>query len=312
MYDRIPVAGLTREEWLNLRKTGIGGSDAGAVCGVNPYAGAADVWLSKTSEGLRVKDRDNEAMRQGRDLEAYVAARFCEETGFKVRRSRFLYRNREHPFMIADVDRLIVGKDAGLECKTAGVFQTEQWKEGAVPPHYLIQCLHYMAVTGKQEWYLAVLILGREFKYVRLERQEEQIQKLIRAEEQFWTQNVLAGRLPSPDGTEAYSEVLGKYFTKTRKEPVLCLKGFDGRLMRREEIEGQMEELSREKETIDQELKLAMKEYEHAVSGRYRISWTHAETARVDTKRMRLEKPEVYRDYLKVTDSRRFSVRAAS
>ena len=76
---------LPKEEWLKLRKNGIGGSDAGAVCGVNPYRSALDVFIDKTTDAI--SDFDNEAMRQGRDLENYVAQRFCEKTGLKVRKS---------------------------------------------------------------------------------------------------------------------------------------------------------------------------------------------------------------------------------
>ena len=141
MYKTIPTAGLSREEWLQLRKRGIGGSDAGAVCGLNPYAGPMSVYRDKTSEA--VEERDNEAMRQGRDLEDYVARRFTEATGLKVRRSNRMYQSEEYPFMLADVDRLVVGEDAGLECKTASAYQADRWKGGQVPPHYLIQCLHY-------------------------------------------------------------------------------------------------------------------------------------------------------------------------
>ena len=161
MFDKISLAGFSNAEWLRLRKTGIGGSDAGAVCGVNPYSSAMKVFQDKTGE--TVEEQDSEAVRIGHDLEQYVAERFTEATGLKVRRSNFMYRSKEHPFMIADVDRLIVGEDAGLECKTANAYQSDQWKEGKIPPHYLIQCLHYMAVTGKKEWYIAVVILGSGF-----------------------------------------------------------------------------------------------------------------------------------------------------
>jgi len=222
-----------------------------------------------------------------------------------------MYRRKDAPFMIADVDRLLVGKDAGLECKTASAFQAGQWKDGEVPPHYLIQCLHYMAVTGKKEWYLAVLILGREFKYVRISCEEELIDKLIRVEEQFWNRNVLLKQFPSPDGSRAYSEALGQRFSETVREPVLRLEGFDEKLDRRGELEEQIKELTKEKELIEQELKLAMREHERAVSDRYRISWSRVETARVDTKRMKLEKPAIYKDFLKVTGARRLSVQAA-
>ena len=98
---------MTREEWLTLRKQGIGGSDAGAVCGLNPYVSPIDVYMDKSTVVIPEQDRDNEAMRLGRDLEQYVAERFCEETGLKVRRSNNMYVHPEYPFMLADVDRLI-------------------------------------------------------------------------------------------------------------------------------------------------------------------------------------------------------------
>lgn len=148
MYEKIPTAGLDRETWLRMRKTGIGGSDAGAICGLNPYASPVSVYIDKTSD--TISDEDNEAMRQGRDLEDYVARRFMEETGFKVHRSNIMYRSNENPFMLADVDRLINGRDAGLECKTASAYHADKWKDGEIPAHYLIQCHHYMAVTGKK------------------------------------------------------------------------------------------------------------------------------------------------------------------
>ena len=70
---------MTHEEWLQARKSGIGGSDAGAICGLNPYTSPLAVYQDKVSE--TVEEKDNEAMRQGRDLEDYVARRFMEETG---------------------------------------------------------------------------------------------------------------------------------------------------------------------------------------------------------------------------------------
>ncbi|MCM1128212.1 MAG: YqaJ viral recombinase family protein, partial [Lachnospiraceae bacterium] len=138
MYNSISTAGITREAWLRMRKKGIGGSDAGAVCGLNPYISPMKVYQDKTSE--EITDIDNEPMRQGRDLEEYVAKRFMEETGLKVRRSNKMYQSREHPFMLADVDRLVVGEDAGLECKTASAYSADKWKDGEIPAHYLIQC----------------------------------------------------------------------------------------------------------------------------------------------------------------------------
>lgn len=89
MKKLVSTLQLSREEWLRYRKQGIGGSDAGAVCGLNPYRTAAHVYLDKITED--VEEIDNESMRQGRDLEEYVARRFMEETGLKVRRSNYMY-----------------------------------------------------------------------------------------------------------------------------------------------------------------------------------------------------------------------------
>ena len=148
MYEKIPLTGVSHEQWLNLRKTGIGGSDAGAVCGLNPYSSAMKVFQDKISD--TVEEADNEAMRIGHDLEDYVAKRFTEATGLKVRKSNFMYRSKEHPYMLADVDRLIVGEDAGLECKTASAYSADKWANGNIPLHYVMQFYHYMAVTGKE------------------------------------------------------------------------------------------------------------------------------------------------------------------
>ena len=136
----VGTAGMDRETWLKYRRNGIGGSDAGAICGMNPYVTAVNVYLDKL--GKKEETEDNEAMRQGRDLEQYVAERFMEATGKKVRRANAIFSNAEYDFMYANVDRLIVGEDAGLECKTANAYSADKWKDGHIPEHYEIQCHH--------------------------------------------------------------------------------------------------------------------------------------------------------------------------
>lgn len=309
MYDAIPTLEMGHEEWLCLRKTGIGGSDAGAICGLNPYASAMTVYADKVSDN--VSDLDNEAMRQGRDLEDYVARRFSEATGFKVRRSNMMYRSKEHPFMLADVDRFIAGEDAGLECKTASAYSADKWKDGEIPAHYLIQCYHYMAVTGRREWYIAVAILGRDFKYAKVERDEEIIRDLISIEKDFWERNVIPKVMPDPDGSKACDEVLEQYFHSSRDESAIPLIGFDDRLKRRGELISLMKKLEKEQKQIDQEIKLYMESHQTAFAEGYHINWSDVETTRLDTERLKAERPEVYADFLKTSHSRRFTVKAA-
>lgn len=268
--------GLSREQWLAMRKGGIGGSDAGAVCSLNPYRSAFSVYMDKTSDAA--PEEDNERMRQGRDLEDYCARRFSEATGLKVRRSNYLYRNEEHSFMIADLDRVIVGENAGLECKTASAWSADRWKSvDTIPESYLLQCQHYMAVMGYDAMYLACLVLGSAFVYYKIPRNEELIANLIRLEEGFWNRHVLPRVIPDPDGSKAYDDALSSYFTPAGDEPI-PLVGFDEELRRRKEVSQLIAKLETEKKCIDQKLKLFLGESQVAENGRYRITWKLSES----------------------------------
>ena len=309
MYTKIPISGLSRQEWLQLRKTGIGGSDAAAVCGLNPYSSPMKIFIDKTSD--EINDQDNESMRQGRDLEDYVACRFCEETGFKVRRSNYMYRNIEYPFMLADVDRLLVGCDAGLECKTANTYQADEWEGEKIPIHYFLQCQHYLAVTGKKAWYIAVLIMGKEFKYRKIERDEELIKGLIQLEERFWTRSVLNRELPDPDGSENCDKMLAEYYKYSEKNSTILLVGFDEKLKRRKQLDELIERMQTERTEIDQSLKMYLGTNEVAKNDSYKVSWKTIESERLDTKLLKEEHPEIYKAYLKESTYRKFTVRAA-
>ena len=309
MYKKIPTAGMSNQEWLTLRKTGIGGSDAGSICGVNPFGSPMKVFYDKTSG--KVEELDNEAVRQGHDLENYVAQRFMEASGLKVRRSNFMYRSVEHPFMIADVDRLVIGEDAGLECKTASAYNADKWKDGEIPLHYIMQCYHYMAVTGKRTWYIAAVILGRGFTYRKLVWDDKLIAQLVSMEKNFWENHVAAGVLPSPDGSDICSEVLNEYFHSARKGSTIRLDGFDEKLKRRAEIMEQIGRLQQEQNSIEQEVKLYMQDNEYAASDNYKVSWSNVESTRLDSKRIREEQPDIYKTYAKQSVSRRFQIKAA-
>ena len=309
MYKKIPTAGMSNQEWLTLRKTGIGGSDAGSICGVNPFGSPMKVFYDKTSG--KVEELDNEAVRQGHDLEDYVAQRFMEASGLKVRRSNFMYRSVEHPFMIADVDRLVIGEDAGLECKTASAYNADKWKDGEIPLHYIMQCYHYMAVTGKRTWYIAAVILGRGFTYRKLVWDDNLITQLVSMEKNFWENHVAAGVLPSPDGSDICSEVLNEYFHSARKGSTIRLDGFDEKLKRRAEIMEQIGRLQQEQNSIEQEVKLYMQDNEYAASDNYKVSWSNVESTRLDSKRIREEQPDIYKTYAKQSVSRRFQIKAA-
>lgn len=309
MRKLVSTKELEKTEWLKYRKLGIGGSDAGAVCGLNPYKTAMEVYQDKISEEV-IEEPDNEAMRQGRELEDYVARRFMQATGKKVRRANFMFQHEQFSFMLADVDRMIVGENAGLECKTASPFMEAKWKENRIPLHYLLQCHHYMCVTGADHWYIAVLIYGREFKYCRIDREEEIIQNLIQIESDFWNHHVMERQMPSPDGSKLADSVIAEYFQKSVPNTI-PLTGFDEKLKRRQELLEVMNRIETEKRQIEQELKVYLGEAEVAENEHYRVAWKTVCSNRLDEKRLKAEQPEIYEKYRKENVSRRFTVKAA-
>lgn len=308
MKKLVSTLNLDKKSWLRYRKRGIGGSDAGAVCGLNPYRTAIQVYYDKTSD--EIEEIDNEAMRQGREFEDYVAGRFCEASGKKVRRANAMYYDEKNPFMLADVDRMVVGENAGLECKTASPYMAEKWEDGKIPLSYQIQCHHYMSVCNTEAWYIAVLIYCKEFKYYRIERDEQVIADLIRIEKEFWREHVMKRVMPDPDGSKTADAAIAERF-KISRDLTIPLSGFDARLKRREELLSVMGHMEAEKRQIDQELKLYLGDAEMAENEHYRVSWKNVSRSSLDERRLKEEQPEVYEKYRRVTISRRFTVKAA-
>lgn len=190
---RLSTRTMSRPDWLAQRRKSIGGSDAAGIVGLSQYATPYTVWADKT--GRLPEQEDNEAMRQGRDLEEYVANRWTEATGKTVRRSNAILYNSLYPFAHADIDRTVVGENAGLECKTTSTLNLRQFKNVEFPEKYYAQCVHYMAVTGAARWYLAVLVYGRGFFTFTLERDQAEIDALMGAERDFWN---LVEQIPLP------------------------------------------------------------------------------------------------------------------
>nr|DAH61415.1 MAG TPA: Exonuclease [Caudoviricetes sp.] len=307
MKNLISTREMSHEKWLEYRKKGIGGSDAGAICGLNPYVSPVTVWADKKSK-IPPKP-DNEAMRQGRDFEDIVAKRFCEETGKKVRRCNYIIQHDEYPFMLANVDRLVVGESAGLECKTCSAYNADKWNDGKIPMHYEIQCHHYMAVTGLDKWYIACLILGVGFVWHTIERDEEIIKSLESVEEDFWNRYIIGKEIPDPDGSTAYTEMIKQIYPESSDESPVDLYGYDSQIDRIMEINDLMRTLETEKSQIEQSIKVYMKEAERAESNNYRVTWKTTVSNRIDSSRLKKEMPDVYKKYLKPSESRRFTIK---
>lgn len=200
----------SHEEWLDIRRKYIGGSDAGAILGMNPYMSAYTLWAVKT--GKQPEFEGNITTQTGAYLEEFVARLFEEETGKKVRKKNATMVNSKYPFACANVDRLVVGEKALLEIKTTTSLPTiKQLKGGDIYDSWYCQVTHYLAVTGLKKAYLAVLINCREFKVFEIERDQDEIDALMAKEAEFW-QMVENDIPPLPDGSDSSTETINALY----------------------------------------------------------------------------------------------------
>lgn len=300
---------LTHDEWLEERRKGIGGSDAAAIVGLNPYATPFSVWADKT--GRSKPKKDTEAMRQGRDLEQYVADRWMEATGKKCRRRTQILRNKEYPFAHANVDRWVVGENAGLECKTTNMMNLKKFKDGKeYPDTYYCQCMHYMAVTGADRWYLSVVVLGQGYYEFTIERDEEEIKALMDVEREFW-EFVKTDTAPPVDGLKATTDIInGMYANSYETDESLDLFGRETSINAYFALKDQIAELSKEKERIEQELKTDLGNFEEGTAGSYIVKWKPRTRNSFQVKEFQKEYPDMdLSPFYKTTSYRAFEIK---
>lgn len=198
---------LGRDQWLQVRKGGIGSSDAAAAVGLHPYKSQLQLWMEKTGRDGHLPSTnpndDTSPMYWGSLLEPIVAAHYTRRTGHKVRRINAVLQHPEHAWMLANIDREVTGAaDVQiLECKTAGIHGARLWRDG-VPEYVQLQVMHQLAVTGKTAADVAVLLGGQELQVFRIDRDEALIAQLIALERQFWG-HVERDEEPPADGSDS-------------------------------------------------------------------------------------------------------------
>lgn len=288
--------GLSEEKWLALRRKGIGGSDASAVVGMNPWVSALSIFYDKIGKGVPIEQ--TERMRIGKDLEDYVAQRFSEESGLKVRRKNAILMHKEHDFLIANIDREIVGKKEGLECKVTNNYAATQWHDGKIPSHYELQCHHYMLVTGYKAWWIAALIGNERLIYRRIERDEEVINWLFEQERAFWHDHVLANVEPAPSGLRDVDNIILEKFGEIISGKSIELVGYADKVKRRFDLKNYMADMAQEYKQLDQDIKIAMGDAQYAVAGPYLIKKDHIEYKRFGNKKFRGDNPAMVTNYL--------------
>lgn len=297
----------SKEEWLALRKQlGIGGSEAGSVIGLNPYKSAYTLWAEKT--GKIPEFEGNLTTEVGSYLEEFVAQLFTRETGKKVRRKNRILVNTDYPFAFADVDRLVVGEKALLEIKTTNSLPAiKKIRNKEYPEQWYAQMTHYLAVSGLEKAYLAVLVECRDFKIFELDRDEAEISALMCVEEKFWG-NVQTNTPPPADGLESTSKTITALYPESNTDNV-NLYSYQTELARYMELSEQIKNLEQAKEEAANKVKAFLGEAGKGESDRYRVAWTSSERRTFDSKRFAKENPDIDMDsYYKVSTYRTFKV----
>lgn len=321
MVEKIATAELSHEDWLAQRRRSLGGSDVGAVLGLNQYATPYTVWAEKT--GRLPPKEDTEAMRQGRDLEAYVAQRFTERSGKQVQRYNYLLRSGAAPHLHANIDRRVLGERSGLECKTASALSMRLYAGGQFPESYYAQCVAYLAVTGWERWYLAALVLNRAFYVYQITTIRNdpcpdwcessvyagpgELDALKQCAARFWEEHIVPDRPPAPDGLPPTGDAIQTLYPEDGG--TMELFGRDGLLKEYFRLREERDGVQRELERIRQTIQTDMGKCGEAVSPVARASWKTQMRRTLDAEALQRAHPELSLEpFYRKTTSRVFRI----
>lgn len=204
---------MTRADWLEERKKGIGGSDAATILGLNPYKTTIELWEEKTGRKEAPDISDKPYVKYGTQAEDLLRQLFALDYPQYIvtHEENTIIKHPEHPFLFASLDGKLLdvatGKEGILEIKTTNILQStqkEKWKD-KIPDNYYCQVLHYLNVTS-----CSFAILKAQLKYdysgeIRLETKhyyidrkdvEDDIKLLQEKEIQFWKEYIEKDKRP--------------------------------------------------------------------------------------------------------------------
>lgn len=308
--NEIRTKNLSRQEWLQLRCNGIGGSEVSVIMNVNKYRSIQQLWEEKTGR-LAVSDSSGEPAYWGNVMEPIIRKEFMKRTGLKVRQKHAMIFHPDYDFMFADVDGIVTdenGEKCIFEAKTVSQYKAELWEGNRIPREYMLQVQHYLEVCGMKKAYVAGLIGGNLFVFRVVYRDEALIQEIVRSEEKFWNDYVLADKRPEMDGSEATMNFLNERYKESVKDSIQLDDSMKSVLEEYDKVTNLLEELEKKKTEITNCMREALQEHETGeIDGRV-ISWKKIQKSSFDSKRFRQDKPELFSQYQKDSSYRRLTV----
>ena len=245
------------DDWHTLREKRIGGSDIGAILGVNKYKSIIDVYIDKT-EGSNFEG--NEATFWGHLHEATIMKVFAQKhREFNVYQAPYSVVN---DFLIANLDGVLKDRNTGdygvLEIKTTNTFNYKDWEGDVISQYYYAQVQHYLMLTGYKFAYIAVLIGGNHYKDFKIERNEEDINLIKNKATEFYQENLLKKIPPMPDGSDAYMNHLKKKAMEIENNEVIEFDYLEEKAAKVKELGKQINSLKKEQDLLKEEIMLEL------------------------------------------------------
>jgi putative phage-type endonuclease len=213
-----------RDEWHAVRRTGIGGSDIAAICGLNQWTSPLEIWLKKTGQPVPPRQDSilSEAAEMGHELEPVIARRFTKKTGLPIYDNPGTLRLPDVPWALVNLDRTTV--EAGLpgvvELKSRSSYALHDWEEDT-PVDVQVQTQWQLLLTGWSFGYSAALIGGQRTIVHRIERDEQLINDLLAIGAEFWGW-VETGTQPPLDGSHATGQLLDRIHAHPNRKDVIA------------------------------------------------------------------------------------------
>lgn len=305
----IKTQNLGRQQWLALRRGGLGGSDVAAVLGLSPYRTALDVYLEKTGEKQPVTD--NPRMQAGRLLEDTVANWWALQHNARIRRDHKIRIHPRHHCLFGNIDRLIVsGNDKRgpgvLEVKTTSGYVYKQWQESGLPPDTHCQIMHYLNVTGHRWGRVAILVDGYDLHDIAVGYDSAFIRQMTEKLLDFWHNNVCKHQPPQPVNENDLKQLWPKADAdKIIQADAATLQTIDKLV----DVTARLADLSDAKKELELQIKLLLKDATVLAAGNTTLAtWKqNRDSAKFDIHKFRTEHPALYENYTETSPgSRRF------
>ena len=290
------------------RKAGIGGSDAPIIANVSPWKTRLELYFDKiTTDDIYTEP--NLPMQIGTALEPVILNEFGNRYGCVVREATQTFVNQHHGFVRGHIDGFFDegGKQQGVESKWVANLSDDWGETGTdhVPPYVMLQCVHYMLVTGWDTWHVAALFGGREFRYYTIHRNELLVRHLLEMEIDFW--DMVQTRTPPPLTDPIDAKLL---YTKDNGQSIIADPATMADWFTLNSMKNSIAEMEQQIEEVQSRIQAYMGENSTMTDnlGNVLATWKNSKPAvRFDANALKSEMPDLYSRFLTAgNSSRRF------